>query len=215
MNLLARLRKLDTIRRNKKQRPERIALEEALKNFKPGDVAIDCGANVGTITELFAQAGAEVYAFEPHPAAFSALSKRVQSYPNAKAFQACITADGKPVKLYLHKWDQEDPAYWSTGSSIIAEKRNVEEGRSVEVEGVNLVEFIKQLAKPVGILKMDIEGAEVAVLNHLLDEGLHERIGQAFVEVHAIQIPHLAKATEKLRDRLESMGATHFRLDWR
>ena len=38
-----------------------------------GDLAIDCGANVGHVTAALARTGAEVHAFEPNPQAFSAL----------------------------------------------------------------------------------------------------------------------------------------------
>jgi hypothetical protein len=64
-------------------------------------------------------------------------------------------------------------------------------------------------------MKMDIEGAEVDVLNQLLDEGLHESIEQAFVEVHDRRIKSLAKPTQRLRERLQALGVSHFRLDWR
>src|SRR5215213_9742927 len=35
--------------------------------LKPGDLAIDCGANVGEITARMRASGATVYAFEPNP----------------------------------------------------------------------------------------------------------------------------------------------------
>jgi FkbM family methyltransferase len=215
MNLLARLRKFDAARRNRKIRPERIAFDQALESLRVGDVAIDCGANVGSITELLARTGADVHAFEPHPAAFARLCERIAPYPNARAVQACITATPGPVRLHLHKWDKEDPAHWSTGASIIPEKRNLAADSALTVDGISLVDFIRELDRPVKILKMDIEGAEVAVLNQLLDAGLHTVITKAFVEVHGNQIPSLKAPTEALRKRLQSMGADHFRLDWR
>ena len=62
---------------------------------------------------------------------------------------------------------------------------------------------------------MDIEGAEVGVLNQLLDEGLHDSVEQAFVEVHDRRIKSLAEPTQALRERLSTLGANQFRLDWR
>src|SRR5215471_19231611 len=47
----------------------------------PGDVIIDCGANIGDVTSLFARAGATVYAFEPNPLCFSILSRRFSALP--------------------------------------------------------------------------------------------------------------------------------------
>ncbi len=62
---------------------------------------------------------------------------------------------------------------------------------------------------------MDIEGAEVDVLNQLLDDGLHEMIDQSFIEVHDRQIRALAEPTQKLRKRLQELQLERFRLDWR
>ena len=48
-----------------------------LKNLKAGDIALDCGANVGKITVPMAQTGAAVYAFEPNPHAFAKLKEQL------------------------------------------------------------------------------------------------------------------------------------------
>ncbi|HVT43688.1 MAG TPA: FkbM family methyltransferase [Thermoanaerobaculia bacterium] len=215
MSLLSWLRKLDSKRRNRKKRPEMAAFQEAVERLSPGDIAIDCGANVGIYTELMAKSGATVYAFEPNRAAYDALLANTAQYPNVKAFHAAVTTEPGPVKLYLHKWADDDPVHWSTGSSLIAGKKNVRTDHFSTVDGISLSQFIKDLGGRVRILKMDIEGAEVGILNRLLDEGLHERIDQAFVEVHDRKVRELVEPTQKLRDRLRALGVTHFRLDWR
>src|SRR4051794_32403355 len=60
-----------------------IALEIATE---PGDILVDCGANVGDVTSSFARTGATVYAFEPDPLCFSVLSKRFSLTPNVTCF---------------------------------------------------------------------------------------------------------------------------------
>jgi hypothetical protein len=126
-----------------------------------------------------------------------------------------VTTKLGEVELYLHKYADDDPEYWSSGSSLLAEKSNVRKDNALKVEGIHLAAFIKDLGQPVKLMKMDIEGAEVDVLNQLLDEGLHESIEQAFVEVHDRRIKSLAKPTQRLRERLQALGVSHFRLDWR
>ncbi|MEE9570133.1 MAG: FkbM family methyltransferase, partial [Gammaproteobacteria bacterium] len=179
------------------------------------DVAIDCGANVGLFTVPMAETGAEVHAFEPNPDAFQELERVTMGYANVTLHQAAVTAESGPVDLYLHKHAGDDPVYWSKSSSLLADKSNVREDQSVRVEGIQLSRFIQDLGRPVKLLKMDIEGAEVDVLNQLLDEGLHESIEHAFVEVHDRRVKRLAEPTQRLRDRLQELGASHFRLDWR
>ena len=215
MNIQAWLRKWDKKRRDRKKRPEMAAFTLAVRNLAPGDVAIDCGANVGVFTKMMAESGATVYAFEPNRAAFDVLVQNTAMFPNVKAIHAAVTAAPGPAKLYLHKWSREDPVHWSSGSSLLAAKSNVAEKDFVLVEGIRLSQFIRETAPRVRLLKMDIEGAEVEIINQLLDEGLHEAIDHAFVEVHDRKVPQLAEPTRALRERLHSLGATHFRLDWR
>ena len=215
MNLRAWLRKLDKKRRDRKKRPEITAFDDAVRSLVPGDIAIDCGANVGLFTTRMAESGATVYAFEPNAAAYEQLVQNTARYPNVKAIRAAVTAQPGEVQLYLHKWAAEDPLHWSTGSSLLRAKKNVSRENFAVVEGVSLAQFIRELGRPVRILKMDVEGAEVDVLNQLLDEGLHTDIGYAFVEVHDRKVRELVEPTRLLRERLQRLGATHFRLDWR
>lgn len=216
MNPLSYLRRFASKRRDSTRRPEIEAFEAVVAELKPGDVAIDCGANVGKFTELMARSGATVYAFEPNEVAFARLLETVGAFPNVHCRQAAVTAEPGAVKLYLHKYSGDDPLHFSTGSSLVQAKRNVLKDKFTMVEGVPFAEFIKGLGEQrIRLLKMDIEGAEVEVLNKLLDEGLHERIDQAFVEVHDRQIKSLAQPTRQLRERLKALNAHQFRLDWR
>lgn len=216
MNLRAKLSRFAKARRDRKKRPEVNDFALAAAGLRSGDVAIDCGANVGIYTIMMAIQGATVHAFEPDPAAHAKLVEATRDYPSVTVYQAAVTTTPGPVKLYFHKWAEEDPVYWSTGSSLLKAKNNVREDRYTEVQGVVLAEFIKGLDAPsVRLLKMDIEGAEVEVLNQLLDEGLHERIEAAFVEVHDRRVDELREPTRLLRERLQALGAEHFRLDWR
>lgn len=216
MSFLARLRRLATRRRDRKKRPEEQLFLQACEGLGPEDVAIDCGANVGRFTVAMARSGSRVYAFEPHPAAYRELVQATADLPNVTALNAAVTATPGPVRLYLHRWDERDPVHWSTGSSIVEAKRNVRADRYVEVEGVDLVQFIEELGVDrIRLLKMDIEGAEVEVLNALLDAGLDRRIDLAFVELHDRQIRTLAAPTRRLRARLQARGADQFHLDWR
>lgn len=215
MNPLSFLRKLASRRRDRKPRAELDEFDAVVAGLGPGDIAIDCGANVGKFTVPMARTGATVYAFEPNPDAYSRLVECTAAYPNVTTFQAAVTTTPGPVKLFLHKYASDDPLHFSTGSSLVGTKRNVRQDRYEMVEGIQFSEFLKQLGARVRLLKMDIEGAEVGVINQLLDDGLHQGIDQAFVEVHDRQIRALAAPTRQLRERLLAMRATQFRLDWR
>ncbi|TVQ44300.1 MAG: FkbM family methyltransferase [Gammaproteobacteria bacterium] len=215
MNLLASLSRLAKARRDRRRRPEVNDFILAAAALEAGDIAIDCGANVGLYTVKMAASGARVFAFEPDPAAYAKLVQATREYPNVTVYQAAVTTQPGPVKLYLHKWAEQDPVYWSTGSSLLESKNNIRKDRYIEVEAVMLAEFIEGLEGRVKLLKMDIEGAEVDVLNQLLERGLHSRIDAAFVEVHDRRVAALRAPTQQLRERLEKLQARQFRLDWR
>ncbi len=215
MSLRTWLRERSSKRRDQKYRLQREAFDRVVASMTAQDVAIDCGANVGLFTVPLAETGAEVHAFEPNPDAFQELERVTKGYANVTLHQGAVTAEPGPVDLYLHKRADDDPVFWSKSSSLLADKSNVREDQSVRVEGTQLSRFIQDLGRPVTLLKMDIEGAEVDVLNQLLDEGLHESIEHAFVEVHDRKVKRLAEPTQRLRERLQELGASHFHLDWR
>lgn len=186
-----------------------------LRTLGPGDIALDCGANVGEYTVRMARTGATVHAFEPNRVAFDALARAVAEFPDVTLHHAAlVTAEG-PVKLYMHRRAKEDPLLRSVSSSTIVDKANVAPDDFEMVEGIDIVAFLRGLGAPVKLLKMDVEGAEVGLINRLLDEGLQECIGHAFVEVHDRSIRSLREPTHALRERLAALGAANFRLDWR
>lgn len=215
MALLSWLRSFDRARRDRKYRVQREAFDAVLRTLGPGDIAVDCGANVGEYTVRIARTGATVHAFEPNRVAFDALSSAVAGFPNVTLHHAALVTSAGPVKLYMHRRAKSDPLLRSVSSSLIVDKSNVSPDDFEMVDGVEIVAFMRGLGAPVKLLKMDVEGAEVALINRLLDEGLHERIGHAFVEVHDRSVPSLRAPTLALRERLTALGATNFRLDWR
>ena len=56
--------------------------ENFIFELEQGDYVIDCGANIGEVTNFFQQVGAKVYAFEPNKHAFEILSKRYHDNEN-------------------------------------------------------------------------------------------------------------------------------------
>ena len=62
--------------RNQRAAMARGLLQGILSMLKPGDLVLDCGANVGAVTGPLAETGATVHAFEPDPFAFEKLKKK-------------------------------------------------------------------------------------------------------------------------------------------
>ncbi len=196
-------------------RPTPLERRVALLDLGPGDVAIDCGANVGDVTAAFARRGAFVHAFEPNPHAFVALQERFQANPDVELHQRAVLDHAGTARLYLHVDADVDPLGASRGSSVLPFKGNIDAETWVDVAAVDLSEFVLQLARPVKVLKIDVEGAECPIVNQLLDTGAIERVTTVLVELHDRHIPELVPQYDLLRERIEREGLTErVRTDW-
>ncbi|MFU8831361.1 MAG: FkbM family methyltransferase [Wenzhouxiangella sp.] len=182
--------------------------------LQPGDLTIDCGANVGAITQLLARNGATVHAFEPNPIAFEVLARETDGMANVTLHQSAVSDRAGTAPLFLHRKLEQDPLGHSAGSSLVSAKHNLDPGNSIEVPMVDLADFIESLPGRVRLLKIDVEGLEAVLLNHLIDRGVLDRIDQVFCETHELKVPGLLADCRALRQRLARENITHVNLDW-
>jgi FkbM family methyltransferase len=196
-------------------RPTEIERRVAVLHLRPGDGAIDCGANVGEVSAALARTGAEVHAFEPNPHAFSVLVQRLGRKPNVHLYPHAVLDRAGWSRLYLHVDAFNDPVGASTGSSLLAFKGNIDPERFVEVETIDLAQFVLDLDRRVRVIKIDVEGVECPLVHHLLDTGVIEQVDTVLVEVHDRHIPELHAEYQGLRERLEREGfADRVLTDW-
>jgi FkbM family methyltransferase len=188
----------------------KVRLPRYLALIRPGDVVIDAGAHVGRMARLFAERGAEVLAFEPHPHAFAALSLMSRAWPTIKPINMAVADRTGTAPLYFHR--KGEGLALSDSASLMPEKRNVDPERFVEVETVRLADVIAD-AGHVRFLKMDIEGAEYAVLEDLIDSGRHADVDMIAVETHE-RSPALLPAHRSLTARIARERIRNIELDW-
>jgi len=150
------------------------ASDALFEGIKTGDICIDCGANVGTITELMLKNGAIVHSFEPNPHAFNVLKEKFKDNKNIFLYNKGVWDRNTKTKLYFHEHSDDDEVMWSTGSSILEYKGNVLKQKYVEIEIIDLVEFIIKMNKEISILKIDIEGAECELLEKIINTKLYK-----------------------------------------
>lgn len=192
----------------------RAAFDRAARALRPGDVAIDCGANVGRYTEILARSGCIVHAFEPDPVAFAELFVRFADRSNVTLHQAAVGVAEGEATLYRVKDFDADPLARTVSSSLVAAKDNADVAAGLAVRQIDLLRFIDALPS-VAILKLDIEGAEAALLERLLETGRLARIGAVFVETHEGKIADLEERIEALRASVSAAGLSgSVNLDW-
>lgn len=129
---------------------EHIAHE--VRALRPGELFVDCGANVGFFSLLAASRGAEVIAFEPNPPTHAQLMRNAAM--NGFAVDArCIALGERPGTTFL-ELDQR-------GNSGAAHLSDTGEATvAVELDTLD-----NQLAGRVPrLVKIDVEGAEILLL---------------------------------------------------
>lgn len=178
----------------------------AAARLRPGDVALDIGANIGLSAMMFADTcpGIQVIAVEPVPMTFRCLDRNIAAhvpggislqiavgatpgtlpftwYPRASAnsgFFADREADDEATKIYLHNCGLDDKA-------IALITTGLHDGVPLEV-GVTTVSAILDehcRDSEIGLLKVDVERAELDVL-HGITQADWRRIHAVVAEVH-------------------------------
>ncbi len=195
-----------------------IALDEfdhALQH-SANKTCIDLGANVGEYTENMARTVKSVIAFEPDPWAYAELKMNIANFTNVRLENAAASTLDGTVPLWRHADFQENPAKWSTASSLISHKFSVANNdQMIEVRSIDFVSYLIDLDEDIGVIKMDIEGAEVDILEALLDTPkILSRIDYIFAETHERHMHDLTDRVNALATRTLHMTQPYFNLDW-
>lgn len=188
--------------------------------LKPGDVVLDCGANIGELTVPLAKTGATVHAYEPDPYAFGRLTKATQGMGNVTLHNAAVgTTDGS-IKLMRADGFDANPKGASVKSTIISGGRKIEEQgeNTIDVDLVSLPEVIANLTTQHGeiaFLKMDIEGAELDILELMLEKDLFAKVRLTVAETHENKFKALRPRFKDLRAKVgEAYPKSKVNLDW-
>lgn len=177
------------------------AMRRAIEKCE-GMAFIDLGANVGELSEMMAAKAGRVYAFEPDPWAHRKLTERVGTLENVEIIQAAAGLEDGHITLYRHENFDADPLINSQSSSVFVSKSNVTAEAAYEVRQIDFLRFLREIEEEIGVLKIDIEGAEVALLEALFDAPqLFRRVRYVFAETHEKKIPGQSERVGRLKAR--------------
>lgn len=149
---------------------------------------VDAGAHIGnsvaSFLDLFPRA--TIHAFEPAPENYKQLASRFAGHPSVKTYQAALGPQGGTVRLHLNNYDAthsvipiapDEISHWADTSDITSIG-------SVEVPQVALDDFLAAQKLPhLDILKLDIQGGELAALRGANAALAGHRIASVFSEV--------------------------------
>jgi FkbM family methyltransferase len=139
--------------------PRELALVRRL--LRPGDTVLDVGAHVGLFTLLAAAAvgpGGQVHAFEPVPANFDALAEnvRLNRFSQVHLERTAVGEAAGQMTLGLGVHVQAGSGGYMQGGSAA----------QVDAKVISLDAYVREHlpSMPIRLLKIDVEGAEPAVL---------------------------------------------------
>ena len=161
-------------------------------------VCIDCGANIGLITDLFSSYGCLVHSFEPNPFVYKVLIEKFSSNEMIKLYNSAVGIKEGDCKIYFHKKNQDNPIKYSEATSLISNKNNISKQNYAIAKMINLGNFLKQF-KNVKILKIDIEGYETILIPWLIKNKLIDNVEFIFVETHE-KINSLREETKLMKE---------------
>ena len=121
------------------------AFDGAIFELRPHDICIDCGANVGNITNRFAERGAIVHAFEPDPRAFGVLKEKFKEHRNINIHNSAVSTENGVAKLYRAENASSDNLISTENSSLIENKMNMDKSNFIIVQEIDIIDFIKIL----------------------------------------------------------------------
>jgi FkbM family methyltransferase len=127
---------------------------------KKGMAVVDVGANVGYYTLLAAHLvgdDGKVFAFEPDPYNFDLLCKNIElnGFRNVIPVRKAVSSKSGKRKFFLDKNN--------LGGHSLSEA-NVRTGASITVEATSLDDYFKNTDYKVDVIKMDVQGLEMEVL---------------------------------------------------
>jgi len=173
-----------------------------------GKVFVDCGANVGDIAAIALRHGMVVHAFEPDPIAAAELRRRLGSHRMITIHQVAVGASARHETL---RGSGTATLESTEGTSFYVHARN-DGARQIEVEVVDLFEFIPSLDQPVAAVKLDIEGAEFEILERMLGERLAAPF--IFVETHEGFSPDFGRRLAAIRARIKLERVQNVYFGW-
>lgn len=134
-------------------------------------LVIDLGGYLGEWTEkIYKKYSCNVYTFEPVKNYYNNILEKFKNDDKVKVFNLGLSSVNQVVKI------RHDNA----SSSIF-----IENGVEEEIQLIKYCDFIKQNdIETIDLIKINIEGSEYELLNHIIENNLHKKIKNLQIQFH-------------------------------
>ncbi|MBI5079281.1 FkbM family methyltransferase [Candidatus Wolfebacteria bacterium] len=156
-------------------------------------VVFDLGANTGDFSKIISEKfGCKAYAVEPIPNLFNSIKETEL----IKKIQASVADKSGIVRLFLPK--DRCATMYSKDQELIE--------KSINVEALSLFDLMNKFGiKKIDLIKIDIEGEEIPILESL-DSAELAKISQWTIEFHDFLYPEIHEAVENIKRKFINSG---------
>jgi FkbM family methyltransferase len=177
--------------------------EYQISTTKKSPVIIDCGANIGLSILYFKKKypNSKIIAFEPNPNVFTILRANLEQnhIQGVELYNYCLSDSEGEIEFYINE-------NFGTMEGSVFEERGG--SKKLKVKAVRLSTYIKE---EVDLVKMDIEGAEIKVLDDLKRNDKLNFVNTYLIEYHH-NIPGLVSGLGRfIRDFEENSFSINLR----
>lgn len=190
-------------RRTKDFVGEKAVLADFLDELSPGDVFYDIGANIG-LYSCFAlgqlsEGEGQVIAFEPHPQTADRLRTNLSINSDQYDVYEYALADSSDKMNLSSPVGKDRPGTYQL--------QDTEEDDGISVEVIRGDDLRKRASIPVPtILKIDVEGAELDVIDGLAETLSQESCRLVYVEIHQAVLRERNASQAIVESRLKAFG---------
>ena len=191
---------------------ETLMMLDAALVARPGAAFVEVGSNIGAIAIPLAlrHPGSPFVCIDPHPAMCQQLKDNAafNNISNIELVQKAVTAQGgQYLDFYAESESSTNP-----GLSSLVPTALRESAEAIKVETINFDDFYEASARgPVGVIKIDVQGVELSVLEACARTIARHRPVVLF-EFEGFHYPDMAAAETNFRAILEFFEARQYRL---
>lgn len=163
-------------------------------------VVFDLGGYEGEwASDIYSRFRSKIYIFEVYKPYAEAISKRFEHNPDIHIFAFGLAAENTSASITIN--DNRSSIYTETGIKA-------------PIELVSAAEFLeKNNIDRIDLMKINIEGGEYDLLDHLIENGYHKIIKNLQIQFHNF-VPDAIQRMNKIREKLSATHSTTYQFDF-
>ena len=174
---------------------------EMIKSLKKDMTVFDIGANIGLYTKIFAEKVKEkghVFAFEPSHESALKINDLRTTYPWITIIESVIGDEDKDVMFEIN---EKNP------TSVVNKVASNPNNNNVKKEMITIDSICKKYKIP-NLIKIDVEGFELNVLNGAKNTLKNSTLKHVFIEIHFSILEEMGETfgPKKIQTLLKSNG---------